>query len=285
MNFKNRIDYLLEHEDLKKITWYTPKHEWSIIDLCYSAFILEKFQVSNKTGEKVGLVQFYKQQSELLQKGINNHKLTATSRIVPNAVYIGLVKGLYSKNIEREVADPFFEIQKRCEGNFENVEMYYDIFEQQVEKMFVNRKREKSEVLLHPLFVLYKVLLLAYEYTEKYAISKDEFYAFVYLTQSYDDVYQCIEYIVKSRINHLGEVKKIRGKVSEVRIFGLFNQIKSLEITSDSIRLRDEYVEDVKDKIHKYENIISDGYDRQLFKEALFSKMNIFDCFKEEPYE
>ncbi|WP_026858884.1 hypothetical protein [Jeotgalicoccus psychrophilus] len=285
MNFKNRIDYLLEHENLKEITWYTPKHEWSIIDLCYSAFILEKFKEYNKIGEKVGLVQFYKQQSETLQKGIDSHKLTATSRIVPNAVYIGLVKGVYSKNLEREIADPFFEIQKRCDGNFEKVEMYYDIFEQQVEKMFVNRKREESEVLLHPLFVLYKVLLLAYEYTERFAISKDEFYAFVYSTHNYDDVYQCIEYIVKSRINHLEEVKKIRGKVSEVRIFGLFNQIKSLEVTSDSIKIRDEYVEDIKKKIHKYENIITKRYDRQLFKEALYSKMSIFEYFKEESYE
>lgn len=284
MELADRIQYLSEEKNVKDQYWYVIKQEWNISKLCFAVDILEKYK---KTNSEINFENFFKNEIRTWGKAINiDDKLN--HRCLSNAEYIGLIEGQSKYFPQKEIKSNYVEIKKRVDGDFLKTDNYYDLFEKQVEKLYLQHKRDEKELrskfCIHPLFVLYKVLLLLGEYTGEYYITLDEFKVFICFIEKYDDIFKSVEYIIDSRILFEDAVKKISKTINNVRIYNVFSQLKSFEIVTRGkyqyIELKSTYIKEIENKIKLYENHVIKVCNKENMHKALYSTKNIFEFYR-----
>ena len=98
-----------------------------------------------------------------------------------------------SKYDESIITDTFKEITRRCDGEYEKTELYKDIIQRQIEKMFISseideqRDSVRQNYRLYPVMLLYKVLIELGRTTGKYEISMTEYRYLVATTEVFED--------------------------------------------------------------------------------------------------
>ncbi|OAO31466.1 hypothetical protein AXY37_06195 [Mammaliicoccus lentus] len=284
MNSKQKVRDFIKDKETNKNYWYTGQHEWSVPSLCYGVSILKEYQ--DEKDEK--LTTFYKKRAQEIKHKNQDLKISETSRGLINAHYIGLMDGIEKNNTEKTFTDVFNLIDKKVDNKFENVNSYKDIIENQMEKMYLQRrlpdkkqaKNNKSNILVHPLFVLYKVLITIQKYTKQYEISMAEFKLFVCFIESYNDIYKIVEYIIISRLIDENEIKKSVAKVGEIRIHLALKQLETLDFNTKSIKLNSQFIDEVKGKVDKYEREVLPKINKENMDKALNDVKNIFDFYK-----
>lgn len=288
MDTKQKVNLYLQDKKSNKNYWYASQHDWSVSSICFGVSILQEFHKDKSTSFE----KFYNKRKEELRGTNKGLTMAETYKSLINAHYLGLTNGIKEKYAKKKITNVFNIIEKRVNEKFENVNSYMDIIEMQMEKMYLQRRQsdkkrgvkqkevDDSNILVHPVFVLYKVLLTIQIYTNKYEISMEEFKIFVCYIKNYNEVYKIIEYILISRLMDRSVIKDTAVHIDDIRIHLALKQLETLDFNNKSIKLNDQFIDEIRRKVYDYEKEILPKMNRENMDRALHDDKNIFEFYK-----
>jgi hypothetical protein len=166
-----------------------------------------------------------------------------------------------SKYDEAIITDTFEEITRRCNGEYEKTELYTDVIQRQIEKMYISSQideayqRVRQEYRLYPVMLLYKVLLELGRSSGKYSISITEYRYLVATTKTFEDFLETlllIKLLREDTGNAIEKLEQYRTKFDN-RLIQALKQLDTLEIDRDFVRLKDAKIDEVARKIFVFE--------------------------------
>lgn len=261
---KNKIDELSKAQ--KYECWYLVKQDTSFISLCYQVEFLRQFQEDDKG---MNLETFMKKAVGSLKQQKPKVAVSETHRALRVAAFFGLIKINSDKYNDAVVTPTFSEIYKRCDGQFENTQLYLDIIQRQIEKMYISSSIDeeyegvRKKYRLYPVMLLYKILLeLGRSYGE-YSITMDEYRYLVATTKSYNDFLTTL-LLIKLLRDEIREEKRngpsfvdkylktFQNKFDN-RLIQALKQLPTLSINSDKISIPADKIEEVSKEIYIFE--------------------------------
>lgn len=114
-------------------------------------------------GEGKNLSDFINASIDLLH--IPNLEISKNYRALRVAALFELIKMQTSSYEDSIITNTFEEINSRCGGQFEKINLYADIMQRQIEKMFVSTEIDekhqdvRKKYRLYPVMLLYKILI------------------------------------------------------------------------------------------------------------------------------
>lgn len=268
--------------------WYLVKQPTAFDSLCYLVSFLKKFKskeipsnLQDFIGQKVGEVNATKPNVEIS----NNY------RALRVAAFFGLITMTSSKYDEAIITDAFEEINNRCAGEFEKTDLYMDIIQRQIEKMFISSTVDEAyngvrqDYRLYPVMLLYKALLELGRSTGKYSISMTEYRYLVATTKVFEGFLETLLLIklIRDDENAAPEFEKFRTKFDN-RLIQALKQLPTLIIDKDGVSLKQDCVEEVARKVFIFEEnpnvFATDDY-----LSFLGSKKTLFELDKDDSTE
>ncbi|MBZ7995077.1 AAA family ATPase [Campylobacter canadensis] len=253
--FKDRLDELKKDE-----CWYIVRQDTTFWKQCYYVYILNKIKdIDNgKT-----LEDNFTEEIENINNLKTKLKLSTNHRALKIAQYFGLLThGNQYKNTNP--TDIFYKIQNLTKGEFENTELYSDIIKTQIEKIFISSNLDeeyngiRKDFRLFPIMFLYKLLLSIGDVTEEYEISKEEYDNFVFTQTIYEKYLDSLILIMMFRENYAKYSLIYKGlkvnKKLESRFNLIIEQLETLEVKDNKIKIKDGYLNYIRQRIKEYEN-------------------------------
>lgn len=252
--------------------WYIVKQETSFYKICYLTKILKDYKSSP---QKVNLETYVKEKVDSLNETNPTLGLTKTHRALRIAGFYGLID-VKSDFASSNITDVYEEINARCEGEFELTDKYQDIIDRQIEKIYcISTLDDKPEIRgdfsIFPLIFLYKILYEIGVETGNYSISNKEFKYIVATEKKYDNYLQTLFLIKLSRRDNefINSCSSLRDKYDNRMNLALL-QSSCLEIIDDNIRIKNEYINLIKNKILDYEK---SEYRNYVYNDASYIKL------------
>ena len=189
-------------------------------------------------------------------------------------------------------SDAYFEVEKRCKGEFEKTKTYQDIIDRQIEKMFISTSIDREyegvrrDYRLSPVMLLYKVLLelgkAEGKKEESYRISMTEYRMFLATTKRYEEFLDTILYIrlFRNDVFAKASFEEYKDKFDNRFVMAL-KQLSTLETGKDYIALKPEKIAEVAKKVFEYENMDVEISDQEL-QDLLCSTKEVTCTKKEE---
>lgn len=240
--------------------WYIVKQQTSFIDICYLVAFLRDYQQSRPANKN--LETYIKEQADLFNQAHPNlENISSTHRALRVAAFFGLIYiESNSKYDTAIITDVFYEIEKRCQGVFENTDLYSDIIKRQIEKMFISSSIDeeyetlRSKYRLYPVMLLYKILLELGLAGQKFKISIFEYRYLVATTKTYQDFLDTLLLIKLSRgdTSIIPQFEQFREKVDN-RLIQVLKQLDTLEIDTQFICLAEDKIKEVSEKVYNFE--------------------------------
>lgn len=239
--------------------WYLVKQPTAFDCLCYLVSFLEEFKskaVSSNLQDFVGTkVNELKSQKPSIDISNNYRALRV-------AAFFGLITMTSSKYDEAIITDTFREITSRCNGEYERTDLYSDVIQRQIEKMFISSQIDeeyngvRQDYRLYPVMLLYKVLLELGRSTGNYSISMTEYRYLVATTKKFEDFLQTLLLIklLREEDNSVNEqFEQYRTKFDN-RLIQALKQLNTLTIDRDLIKLNPAALEEVAHKVFIFES-------------------------------
>lgn len=187
---KEKLTQLKKAE--KGACWYLVKQPTSFFKLCYLVSFLEKYQLTHSDenfesfiSDNIGKLN--------AQKGLD---VSDNYRALLVASYFGLIQKTAAKGSSYKdslITPTYYEVKERCNGNFEQVELYQDIIQRQLEKIYLSTAIDdeyegtRAKYKLYPVMFLYKILLELGKTTGDYSILMNEYEYLVDTSEKYED--------------------------------------------------------------------------------------------------
>ena len=255
---KERLDKL---DSLEKFScWYLVKQPTTFFKLCYLVSFLDEYQKTHCTE------QFQQYISEKIAE-LNARKsldISDNYRALLVAAYFGLIQKTAAKGSTYEnskITDTYTEIKKRCNGEFEKTELYSDIIERQIEKIYLSTAIDdqyegiRANYKLYPVMFLYKILIEIGRNTGEYSITLNEYEYLVETTENYEDYLQTLFYIKLYRENTEIDsqfVKKLGTKFDN-RFKQAIKQLPTLIFEDNKIYLNPKYLNEITKKLFYFD--------------------------------
>lgn len=237
--------------------WYLVKQPTGFDNICYLVSFLKEY-MSKETGNNIQT--FISEKLELLKQVKPDVEISNNYRALRVAAFFGLITMRSSKYEESTITPAFEEINNRCNGEFEKTELYEDIIQRQIEKMFISSDVDEAhngvrkEFRLYPVMLLYKVLLELGRSTGKYQISLTEYRYLVATTKTFEGFLDTLLWIKLLRedpeVENQFEI--YRGKFDN-RLNQALKQLNTLEFTRDTISIKSEKIDEVAQKVFVFE--------------------------------
>ena len=253
---QNKLQELQNANDYE--CWYLVKQPADFDSLCY----LVSFLADYKTKTVSGNLQDYVGQKISELKAVKpDIKISNNYRALRVAVFFGLITMTSSKYDDALITDTFKEITDRCNGEYEKTELYKDIIQRQIEKMFISSELDEQRdgvrrnYRLYPVMLLYKVLIELGRATGKYEISMTEYRYLVATTEEFEDFLDTLLLIKLLRDESdevVGELEQYKSKFDNRLILAL-KQLDTLEFDGESIRIKEDRVQEVAKKVFIFE--------------------------------
>lgn len=265
--------------------WYLVKQDTNFVSLCYQVEFLREFQ-ENVSG--LNLEKFMEQAVTKLRIEKPNVKVSKTHRALRVAAFFGLIIANSNSYSDATISPTFYEIKNRCHGEYELVELYEDIIERQIEKMFISselddkREEVRKDFRLYPVMLLYKVLLEIGRAYGEYSITINEYRYFVATTKKFDDFLETLLLIKLLRddksVNQI--LEKYRMKFDN-RLIQALKQLPTLEFIEDKIYILPGKVTEVANKVHIFENN-PENFVADRYIQFLSSTKSLFELDKDD---
>lgn len=253
---QNKLDKLKNASDYE--CWYLVKQPTAFDSLCYLVSFLEKYQGAT---QNKNIQDFISDQLGELSRVKPNLNISNNYRALRVAAFFGLITMTSSKYDESIITDTFKEITRRCDGEYEKTELYKDIIQRQIEKMFISseideqRDSVRQNYRLYPVMLLYKVLIELGRTTGTYEISMTEYRYLVATTEVFEDFLETLLLIKLLRSESdetIGEFEQYKSKFDNRLILAL-KQLDTLEFDRESIRIKEDRVQEVAKKVFIFE--------------------------------
>lgn len=255
---KERLDKL---DSLEKFScWYLVKQPTTFFKLCYLVSFLDEYQKTHCTE------QFQQYISEKIAE-LNARKsldISDNYRALLVAAYFGLIQKTAAKGSTYEnskITDTYTEIKERCNGEFEKTELYADIIERQIEKIYLSTAIDdqyegiRANYKLYPVMFLYKILIEIGRNTGEYSITLNEYEYLVETTENYKDYLQTLFYIKLYRENPEIDsqfVEKLGTKFDN-RFKQAIKQLPTLIFEDNKIYLNPKYINEITKKLFYFD--------------------------------
>ena len=238
--------------------WYLVKQPTAFDNICYLVSFLKEFK-SKSASEN--LQDFIGKKVVEVNASKPNVEISNNYRALRVAAFFGLITMTSSKYEEAIITETFEEINNRCGGAFENKELYEDIIQRQIEKMYISSNVDEGhnsvqqEFRLYPVMLLYKVLLELGRSTGKYKISMTEYRYLVATTKVFENFLETLLLIklLREDTSANAEFEQYRTKFDN-RLIQALKQLPTLIIDRDSISINPDAVEEVAKKIFIFES-------------------------------
>ncbi len=252
----NKIEQLKAAEEYE--CWYLVKQPTEFTKLCYLVSVLKEYQDNNSAEV---LSNYIENRISQLQSQKSDVDFSNNYRALRVAAFFGLITmdGANYKNAK--ITPTYYEIAKRCNNEFEKIESYKDIIDRQIEKMFLSSDVDEAkdgvrkEFRLYPIMLLYKVLIELGRTTGEYTISLTEYKYLVATTKKFEDYLEAILLIklLRTDASAVPEFEKFSSKFDN-RMLQALKQLNTLTVTTKSISINPERLEEVAKKIFIFEN-------------------------------
>ncbi len=238
--------------------WYLVKQPTAFDSLCYLVSFLKKYQSADV---RENLQNFISEELRKLKSIHPDLEISNNYRALRVAAFFGLITMTSSKYDEAVITETFYEITNRCSGNYEKTELYADIIQRQIEKMFISSQIDEAyqgvrrDYRLYPVMLLYKVLLELGRSSGKYSISMTEYRYLVATTKKFEDFLETlllIGLLRKDMGNASDHFERYRTKFDN-RLIQALRQLETLTIDRDSVSLKAEKIEEVAKKVFIFE--------------------------------
>lgn len=239
--------------------WYLVKQDTSFVSLCYQVEFLRQFQEDSKG---LNLESFIKNRVSQIKSEKNDVTISETHRALRVAAFFGLITMTSNSYNTAQISPTFYEIKELCDGNFEKIELYKDIVQRQIEKMFISSsideeyKGIRKDFRLFPVMFLYKILIELGKATGDYSISINEYRYLVATSKKYEDYLNTLILIILLRedITVNSVLEKYRMKFDN-RLIQALKQLQTLVIDNEKISIPVNQIDEVKNKVYQFEKL------------------------------
>lgn len=166
---QNKLTELQNASDFE--CWYLVKQPTAFDNICYLVSFLKEF----KNGEHQGnLQEFIGTKISEINRIKADVEISNNYRALRIAAFFGLITMTSSRYEDAIITETFEEINARCNGEFEKKDLYIDIIQRQIEKMYISSSVDeenegvRQNYRLYPVMLLYKVLIELGRTTGKY---------------------------------------------------------------------------------------------------------------------
>lgn len=237
--------------------WYLVKQDTSFISLCYQVEYLQQFKEDSKG---LNLENYIKQSVSRLKNEKPNLTVSETHRALRVAAFFGLISMPSTGYSDAIITPTFLEINKRTNGEYEKTDLYTDIIQRQIEKMFISSSIDeqynsvRKEFRLYPVMLLYKVLIELGRSTGDYSITTNEYRYLVATTKSFQDFLNTLLYIKLLRDEPVANQKLEQYRMKfDNRLIQALKQLPTLSISSDRIFIPANKINEVAKKVFVFE--------------------------------
>lgn len=253
---QNKLQKLQNASDYE--CWYLVKQPTAFDSLCYLVSFLEKYQGAT---QNKNIQDFISEQLSELSRTKPELNISNNYRALRVAAFFGLIRMTSSKYDESIITDTFKEITRRCDGEYEKTELYKDIIQRQIEKMFISseideqRDSVRQNYRLYPVMLLYKVLIELGRTTGNYEISMTEYRYLVATTEVFEDFLETLLLIKLLRNESdetVAEFEQYKSKFDNRLILAL-KQLDTLEFDRESIHIKEDRIQEVAKKVFIFE--------------------------------
>lgn len=264
---RKKIDEIIQAE--KYSCWYLVKQKTSFTDNCYLVSFLMDYQALGCPGI---LEDYIKKRSREIkvEKGLN---VTDVHRALRVASVYGLIT-MPTQRFEDAIAtETFEEITNRCNGEYENMSLYQDIIDRQLEKIYIGSSLDgenetiRKDYRLFAVMLLYKVLLELGQSTDNYSVDMLEYKMIVATTKKYEDFLETL-YLIKllrEDDDARAELKQYERKVDN-RMIVAIKQLSTISVSSTKVELKKDYIEQVRKTVFLYEQNAGELNDEDYLK-------------------
>lgn len=239
--------------------WYLVKQPTAFDSLCYLVAFLKKYTSNAVTGNSL---QEYIS-SQIAQLKVSKPKITISDnyRALRVAAFFGLICMTNANYANAIITETFEEITARCSGEYEKTDLYIDIIQRQIEKMYISSSVDeefngiRQDFKLYPVMLLYKVLLERGRSTGLYSISMTDYRYLVATTKRFEDF---LDTLLLIKLLHedssvISRFEAFRAKFDN-RLIQALKQLPTIDVEKDTISLKDECVEEVAKKVYIFES-------------------------------
>lgn len=281
---KSKIDELEKAENYE--CWYLVKQPTAFDNLCYLVSFLMDYKDKEITESLENYISTRIQDIKTIKPNI---EISNNYRALRVAAFFGLITMTSSKYEESKATDAFNEIKERCNGEFEKTELYADIIQRQIEKMFISSQIDEAymgarkEYRLYPVMLLYKILIELGRSTGKYSISMTEYRYIVATTKRFEYFLESlllIKLLREDETNAAETFETFKSKFDN-RLIQALKQLDTLAIDRNLITLKENKIEEVAKKVFIFEEN-PNVFTTNNYLEFLGSTKSLFDLESNE---
>ncbi len=238
--------------------WYLVKQPTAFDNICYLVSFLEDFKAQDSPGNLQDYIANKIESLKAIKPGVD---ISNNYRALRVAAFFGLIRMTNTKYDNAVITDSFKEVTQRCNGEYEKTELYLDIIQRQIEKMYISSsideeyERVRQEYRLYPVMLLYKVLIELGRSTGSYSISMAEYRYLVATTKTFEGFLDTLLLIklLRDDPDAVNSFEQYRSKFDN-RLIQALKQLSSLIVERDTISLNKDYIEDVAHKVYIFED-------------------------------
>ena len=253
---QNKLNELQNASDYE--CWFLVKQPTAFDNICYLVSFLKEFKAKDTPAN---LQDFIGKKVTETNASKPNVVISNNYRALRVAAFFGLITMTSSKYEEAIITEAFEEIYNRCGGAFENKDLYEDIIQRQIEKMYISSTVDegyngvRQDFRLYPVMLLYKVLLELGRSTGAYKISMTEYRYLVATTKVFENFLEALLLIklLREDTSANTEFEQYRTKFDN-RLIQALKQLPTLIIDRDAIAIKSEAVEEVAKKVFIFES-------------------------------
>ena len=253
---QNKLKELQNASDYE--CWYLVKQPTAFDNICYLVSFLKEFKAKDTPAN---LQDFIGKKVTETNASKPNVVISNNYRALRVAAFFGLITMTSSKYEEAIITEAFEEIYNRCGGAFENKDLYEDIIQRQIEKMYISSTVDegyngvRQDFRLYPVMLLYKVLLELGRSTGAYKISMTEYRYLVATRKVFENFLEALLLIKLLREDTSANTafEQFRTKFDN-RLIQALKQLPTLIIDRDAIAIKSEAVEEVAKKVFIFES-------------------------------
>ncbi len=216
--------------------------------------------------------EFIAEIQKIVEEKYHGKNMTAGFR----ALFLSKITGFVSADAPLKITVPFDEVYKTTK-DFSSVEPYQDILTAQLEKIlywnpiygsynkYVESTKRVSfnDFKIYPFFFVYDVLIrLMDDYGSDPSISRFEFNTFLAITKEHSEAQEVAERILRFREDEERQQtqKLLQQKNNmDARFYGILHYNKYLEQDKNVIKIKAEFVDEVRDRVKKFKELYSSG--------------------------
>lgn len=254
---ENKLSELEKASDYE--CWYLVKQPTAFDSLCYLVSFLKEYK--DNESQANNLQDYISKKISILHTTKPHVSISDNYRALRVAAFFGLIRMVNTNYTNAIITDTFEEITKRCGGNYENTNLYMDIIQRQIEKMFISSSVDeeyngvRKDYRLYPVMLLYKVLIEMGRSTGSYSVTMTDYRYIIATTKKFEDF---LESLLLIKLLHedssaAAKFEEYRTKFDN-RLIQALKQLPTTVIDKDSIALKEESIEEVAKKVFIFES-------------------------------